>query len=92
MYCNSLKLYSDGRFTATRCWHFSLSPSSPKVSAFLRRSIQHFKFAVDQRNIDAQYNFGFCLQNNEGVPIDLKATAHHFKLAVDQSFVEAKYR
>jgi TPR repeat protein len=69
---------------------FRSLPPRQKVSAFVKRSAQDFKFAANQRNIGTQYNFGFCLQKGEGVPVDLGVIADHFKLAVDQSFPEAK--
>jgi hypothetical protein len=42
------------------------------------------KLALDQGNAIAHFNYGFCLDNGRGVPIDLEGAAHYFKLAVNQ--------
>jgi TPR repeat protein len=41
-------------------------------------SLNLLKLAGDQGFAEAQYNYGICLQNGDGVPIDLRGAAHYF--------------
>jgi TPR repeat protein len=50
----------------------------------------YFKLAADQGFADAQNNYGFCLRNGDGVPIDLEGSAYYFKLAADQGIEDAQ--
>jgi TPR repeat protein len=48
-----------------------------------------FKLAADQRDAAAQYNYGNCLYDGEGVSIDLNGAAQYFKLPADQRYAAA---
>ena len=51
----------------------------------------YYKLASHQRYAFAQYNYGICLQNVEGVSLDLKGAAHSSKLAADQGIAVAQF-
>jgi TPR repeat protein len=41
------------------------------------------KFAVDQGRDSAQSNYGLCLQNGDGILVDLETAAHFYLLTAD---------
>jgi TPR repeat protein len=49
-----------------------------------------YKLVADQRNPDAQMNYGIFLAHGRGVSMDLQKAAYYFKLAVDQGSVYAQ--
>jgi TPR repeat protein len=61
------------------------------ISKDLEGGAYCFKLAVDQGYIDAQNNFGLCLQKYAGVRIDFEGAAHCFRLAADQVIATTQY-
>jgi TPR repeat protein len=58
----------------------------------MNQAAAHFiKLAADQGIAQAQFNYGCCLNQGEGVSIDFRAAAHYFKLAADQGIAEAQF-
>jgi TPR repeat protein len=54
---------------------------------------QNLKIVADQGIVAAQYNYGNCLHEGEGVGIgiDFRGAAHYFKLAANQGDAVAQY-
>jgi TPR repeat protein len=57
----------------------------------LRGPAQYYKLDADQGDAAAQYNYGKCLDEGEGVSKDLRGAAQYYKLAADQGDAEAQY-
>jgi hypothetical protein len=49
-----------------------------------------WKLAANQGHAVAQNNYGICLQNETGVPIDFQGAAHYFKFAAHQGHAAAQ--
>jgi TPR repeat protein len=57
----------------------------------LQKAVHDYKLAGDQGIAAAQFNYGVCLENGRGVPIDFQQAAHYFKLAADQRVADAQF-
>jgi TPR repeat protein len=57
----------------------------------MRNAAYYLKLAADQGIAAAQFNYGMCLQDGEGVSIDMRNAAYYFKLAADQGYAAAQY-
>jgi TPR repeat protein len=54
-------------------------------------SVYDLKLAADQGDAKAQFRYGLCLHNGEGISIDFRGAAHYFKLAADQGHARAQF-
>jgi hypothetical protein len=52
---------------------------------------KYYKLAADQNHARAQFNYGSCLAQGKGVPVDLIGAATYFKLAADQNHAQAQF-
>jgi TPR repeat protein len=60
------------------------------VGIDFQKAVHYFKLAADQGVANAQFWYGFCLDNGRGVAIDLPKAAHYYKLAADQGVPESQ--
>ena len=56
----------------------------------VRLAARYFKLAADQGHAPAQFRYGLCLKEGEGVPRDLDEAARYFKLSADQGWAPAQ--
>ena len=55
----------------------------------VRLAARYFKLAADQGHAPAQFQYGLCLKEGEGVPCDLSAAARYFMMVIEQGHTEA---
>jgi hypothetical protein len=53
-------------------------------SEFLNEAARNYKMAAYQGDADAQFNYGFCLQEDESFSKNVSKAARYFKMAADQ--------
>jgi hypothetical protein len=51
---------------------------------------RYFRLSADQRNADAQLNYGWCLAHGSGVDMDNTLAAHYFKFSADRGNADAQ--
>jgi TPR repeat protein len=52
----------------------------------------YYKLAADHGLAGAQYNYGFLLENGDGIPTDKTLAALYYRLAADQGHADARRR
>ena len=68
-------------------------PYYPQEREDRRRLGAHYlKLSADQGYAPAQFRYGLCLKEGEGVPRDLSEAARYFKLSADQGHAPAQFQ
>lgn len=54
------------------------------------KAVQYYRLAAEQRNVDAQFNLGWCYQHGKGVLKNRMEAVKYYRLAADQGDADAK--
>jgi TPR repeat protein len=81
-----------GHFGAARYFKLAADQNCAEVQCrSLVEAAKNAKLSADQNHAAAQYLYGICLSNGEGVGINKIEAANYNKLAADQNYVERQY-